>query len=80
MSPDSFAELIGNLAELFYFVKTETHDGISDANLADFMYDRFEGICAGSAELLTSQCEGLITSLAGGNNGDFEGMPEKQEE
>lgn len=78
--PDGFAELIGYLAELFYFIKTETHDGISDADLADFMYDRFEGICAGSTELLTSQCEGLITSLAGGNNGDFEGMPENQED
>ena len=44
------------------------------------MYDRFEGICAGSTELLTSQCEGLITSLAGGSNGDFEGMPENQED
>ena len=55
-------------------------DGISDADLADFMYDRFEGICAGSTELLTSQCEGLITSLAGGSNGDFEVMPENQED
>ena len=80
VSPDSFAELIGYLSELFYFVKTETHDGISDADLADFIYDRFEGICAGSTELLTAQCEGLITSLAGGNNGDFEGIPEKQED
>lgn len=39
--PDGFAELIGYLAELFYFIKTETRDGISDADLADFMYDRF---------------------------------------
>ena len=59
---------------------SRTRDGISDADLADFMYDRFEGICAGSTELLTSQCEGLITSLAGGSNGDFEGMPENQED
>lgn len=79
-SADDFAGLIGCLAELFYFVKTETHDGISDIDLVDFMYDRFEGICAGSTELLTSQCEGLITSLSGGLNGDFEGIPKKQED
>ena len=77
---EDFAGLIGYLAELFYFVKTETHDGISDIDLVDFMYDRFEGICAGSTELLSTQCEGLITSLAGGLNGDFEGIPKKQED
>ena len=76
-----FASRIGfESMELAVWSRSTVNPGISDADLADFMYDRFEGICAGSTELLTSQCEGLITSLAGGSNGDFEGMPENQED
>lgn len=57
-----WSALLNELIQLFYFIKTETHDGISDNELVDFMYDSYENH-GGSTELLEGDCERLITAL-----------------
>ena len=67
---ESWTELLNLALELFYFVKTETRDGVSDVSLIDFMSDSFEKN-GGSPELLAESCERLITRLnCGGIIGD----------
>lgn len=57
---ESWSELLNLVLEIFYFVKTETRDGVSDAFLIDFMFDSFEEN-GGSPELLAERCEELIS-------------------
>ena len=71
-TPEGWAELVCFLTEEFYYIKTETHDRISDFELIRFMFDSFENFCGGSTDLLADQCDGLITRLNGGKNTDTE--------
>ncbi len=70
--PSSWSELLGGLCELFYYVKTETSDALSDVELAAFMREKFDGVCGGSMSLLTDECERKIREIKG-----FE--PEKED-
>lgn len=49
---DPAAETLGALAELFYILKNETHDRISDESLLRWMREAFDGPCRGSVERL----------------------------
>lgn len=49
---DPAAETLGALAELFYILKNETHDRISDESLLQRMREAFDGPCRGSVERL----------------------------
>lgn len=49
---DPAAETLSALAELFYILKNETHDRISDESLLRQMHETFDGPCRGSVERL----------------------------
>ncbi len=49
---DPAVETLGALAELFYILKNETHDRISDESLLRQMRETFDGPCRGSVERL----------------------------
>ena len=51
---DPAAETLGALAELFYILKNETHDRISDESLLRQMRETFDGPCRGSVERLAN--------------------------
>lgn len=55
--------LVTFLTDIFYFIKTETRDAISDAELVDILFDKFENSCAGSPELLADACDELIANF-----------------
>ena len=55
--------LVNFLADIFYFIKTETRDAISDAELVDILFEEFENNCAGSPELLADICDELIAGF-----------------
>ena len=47
-----YAETINQLVEIFYYIKNETLELISDDELIDLMKDYFENSCKGSLDLL----------------------------
>lgn len=49
---DEYADIISELVEVFYYMKNETEDYISDDELIEIMHDSFETTCQGSVELL----------------------------
>ena len=64
-------EIINFLCDIFYFLKTETRDSISDTELIDKLFDKFETDCAGSTEHLSDECEDLIRSFNLTGSADF---------
>jgi ABC-type taurine transport system substrate-binding protein len=50
-----YAETLHELVELFYEMKNETEDRVSDAELIAFMKECFEDRCGGSLELLSGR-------------------------
>ena len=64
-------EIINFLCDIFYFIKTETRDAISDVRLIDALFDKFENDCAGSTEHLADECENLIRSFNATGSPDF---------
>lgn len=50
-----YAATLHELLELFYYVKNETLDLISDDELIEFMRDCYENQCGGSLELLAGR-------------------------
>lgn len=55
IEPESYAETIGALTEIFYAFKNETMDAVSDGELLSAMRGFFDGTCAGSTELLAGR-------------------------
>ena len=49
---DAYMATIMDLQEVFYYMKNETEDQISDDELIDILKDFFENYCKGSLELL----------------------------
>jgi len=50
-----FAETAAELVGIFYTIKEETDDEISDSDLTEMMFDCFENLCGGSLELLSGR-------------------------
>lgn len=50
-----FAETAAELVGIFYTIKEETDDEISDSDLTEMMFDCFENLCVGSLELLSGK-------------------------
>ncbi len=69
--PDSWEEILHTVTGHFYFIKSETHDAVSDNELIDLLFYAFDGICAGSVGQLDEYAEALMAS--------FSGFPEKFE-
>ena len=51
----NYAETINELVEIFYYIKTEAADKISDNMLLELIWDYYENKCAGSIELMTGR-------------------------
>ncbi len=69
INPDNYAYVIAEVTDLFYYIKTETDDKISDTELLDELYLRFEQRCRGSIDLLLSrEGEILIRKINAGEN------------
>lgn len=49
----NYAQTLHELIEIFYYYKNETLDLISDDDLIKFMKTAYDGVCAGSLELLS---------------------------
>lgn len=54
---ESYANTLNELHEIFYYLKNETEDGISDRKLLHRMKEVFEEDCEGSLDLLKSRLE-----------------------
>lgn len=68
----NWAEIVLEIVERFYFIKSEVHDAISDNELIDFMYHTFENVCGGALEMLVDETEELIRHLNAGGSVDIE--------
>lgn len=51
----NYAETLNELLEIFYYIKTEAFDKVSDNELIDLIWDYFENRCFGSIELMTGR-------------------------
>lgn len=60
-------QLLSFLCDTFYYLKTETRDKISDAELTAWMYDKFETTCQCSACHLSDECEDLYADITAAN-------------
>lgn len=52
---DDYAELINEVLDIFYTMKNETEDRISDEELIEMMYKFYNGSCRGSLDLLRNR-------------------------
>ena len=59
INQENYAYVVAEVTDLFYYIKTETDDKVSDNELLDELYLRFEQRCRGSVDLLLSR-EGEI--------------------
>ncbi|MDL2293289.1 DUF6323 family protein [Ruminococcaceae bacterium OttesenSCG-928-D13] len=75
---DALAEAVPELLDIFYYLKNETAERLTDDELLDWMADSFNTTCHGSLELLAVRAaEGLIRSVLGLDGDDY---PEPDEE
>ena len=65
VQPEDWEELIHTLVENFYFIKTDTHDTLSDNEVIKYMLDEFEGECEGSLTLLCERIEAYMRRMRG---------------
>lgn len=54
---DNYVDILNELHEIFYYLKNETEDKISDIKLLHTMKEVFEEDCEGSLDLLKSKLE-----------------------
>lgn len=52
---DEYAQILGELIEIFYYMKNETEDLLGDEELIAIMKEYFETSCQGSLELLVNR-------------------------
>ncbi|MBR5445409.1 MAG: hypothetical protein IKV57_04765 [Clostridia bacterium] len=69
INQENYAYVIAEVTDLFYYIKTETDDKVSDTQLLDELYLRFEQRCRGAVDLLVSrEGEILIRKINAGEN------------
>lgn len=69
INQENYAYVIAEVTDLFYYIKTETDDKVSDNELLDELYLRFEQRCRGSVDLLLGrEGEILIRKINAGEN------------
>lgn len=57
MTQEHYIDTFNELQEIFYYLRNETEDKIGDIKLIQLMNDYYNGLCAGSIELLRSKME-----------------------
>ncbi len=66
---ENYTYVLNELTYLFYYIKTETDDKISDNALIDELFERFELYCRGSIDtLLGREAERIIRKVNSGEN------------
>ena len=66
---ENYTYILNELTYLFYYIKTETDDKISDNELIDELFERFELYCRGSIDTLEGrEAERLIRKINSGDN------------
>ena len=66
---ENYAYILEEVTYLFYFIKTETDDKISDGALIDELFGRFELECRGDIDTLESrEAERIIRKVNSGDN------------
>lgn len=66
---EDYSYILNELTYLFYYIKTETDDNVSDGDLIEEMYERFELFCRGSIDTFeTREVERIIRKINSGKN------------
>ncbi|MGN1409013.1 MAG: DUF6323 family protein [Eubacteriales bacterium] len=66
---EDYTYILNELVYLFYYIKTETDDKISDNDLINELFERFELYCRGSIDTLEGrEVERLIRKINSGDN------------
>ena len=69
VTQENYAYVLEEVTYLFYYIKTETDDRISDSELIDELFNRFELECRGSIDTLeTRESERIIRKVNSGDN------------
>lgn len=69
VTKEDYTYIINEVTYLFYYIKTETNDKISDHDLIEELFDRFELYCRGSIDTLESrEVEKIIRKINSGEN------------
>lgn len=69
ITKENYTYLLNELTYLFYYIKTETDDKISDNELIDELFERFELYCRGSVDtLIGREVERIIRKVNSGEN------------
>ncbi|MBN6206042.1 hypothetical protein JYK21_06225 [Ralstonia pickettii] len=64
----NYVTALYELQEIFYYLKNETEDEISDSSLIGLMKDCFDGECNGSLELLKSKLDEFAAQFRGNSS------------
>ncbi len=69
LNAENYSYTLNELTYLFYYIKTETDDKISDNDLIEELFERFELYCRGSVETLENrEAERIIRKVNSGEN------------
>lgn len=77
MTQEIYEDTLHEMIQLFYDLKNNTWDRVSDQDLIDFMKSAFNGCCRGSMELLIEKSMQLIKHIHGGGKMDTFNLKEK---
>ncbi len=65
---ENYAYILNEITDIFYYIKTETDDGIGDEELIDELFNRFELNCRGDMDMLEArEVERLIRKINAGD-------------
>ncbi len=69
VNSENYAYILNEVTYLFYYIKTETDDKITDADLLKELFERFELQCRGSIDTLEGrEAERIIRKVNSGEN------------
>lgn len=66
VNENNYVSILNDLQELFYYMKNETEDKLSDEKIINLMKEKFEDSCEGSVDLLNSYLEEYSRSFRKG--------------
>lgn len=78
MTQEIYEDTLHELIPLFYELKNNTWEQVSDQDLIDFMKTAFNGCCHGSMELLTGQSMRFVEHIHRGEKMDTFCMEERE--
>lgn len=69
ITKENYTYILNEVTSIFYYIKTETDDKISDKDLLDELFQRFELQCRGSIDVLIGrEAERIIRKVNSGEN------------